>query len=147
MKTYTKLALIAADQDDLQTMSALLQDAVLKIGDAAYVESNRRFAFVTNRYLWELAQKNPFGSGYRVRAGVHFDDVQAVRVKNVRLDAKDAVVKILNTAYVGSEDGGTITITLSGGGVIALDVEAINATLQDLSEPWRASRKPKHEGV
>lgn len=107
------MALVAADSDDLQAVSALLQDAVLKIGDAAYLEAERRFAFVTNRYVWEVP-KAFFGRGQRVRTGVHFDDVISVKTKNLRLDAKDAVVEILNTEYKGDEDGGEITINLSG---------------------------------
>ncbi|MEO1658116.1 MAG: DUF2948 family protein [Pseudomonadota bacterium] len=146
MAQYKPMALVAADQEDLQAISALLQDAVLKIGDAAYVQNERRFAFVTNRYVWEV----PAGflsRGQRVRAGVHFDDVTGVKTKNLRLDAKEAVVEILSTEYDGDENGGVITINLAGGGAIALDVEAINANLNDISEPWRASRRPKHEGV
>ncbi|MEO1043340.1 MAG: DUF2948 family protein [Pseudomonadota bacterium] len=145
MAQFKPMALVAADSDDLQAVSALLQDAVLKIGDAAYLEAERRFAFVTNRYVWEVP-KAFFGRGQRVRTGVHFDDVISVKTKNLRLDAKDAVVEILNTEYKGDEDGGEITINLAGGGVIALAVEAINANLKDLSEPWRASRRPNHEG-
>ena len=146
MAQYKPMALVAADRDDLQAISALLQDAVLKIGDAAYLEAERRFAFVTNRFVWEVPA-GFLGRGQRVRAGVHFDDVTNVRAKNLRLDAKDAVVEILNTDYEGDENGGVITINLAGGGAIALSVEAINAHLKDLSEPWRASRRPKHEGV
>ncbi|MEM9285495.1 MAG: DUF2948 family protein [Pseudomonadota bacterium] len=146
MAEYKPMALVAADNEDLQAISTLLQDAILKIGDAAYVENERRFAFVTNRYVWEVP-KAFFGRGQRVRTGVHFDDVTGVKTKNLRLDAKEAVVEILSTEYEGGEDGGVITINLAGGGAIALEVEAINANLNDISEPWRATRRPKHEGV
>ncbi|MEM7741566.1 MAG: DUF2948 family protein [Pseudomonadota bacterium] len=146
MAQFKPMALVAADSEDLRAVSALLQDAVLKIGDATYLDRDRRFAFVTNRYVWE-APKAFFGRGQRVRTGVHFDDVISVKTKNLRLDAKDAVVEILNTEYDGDENGGLITINLAGGGAIALEVEAINASLNDLSEPWQASRRPNHEGV
>ncbi|MEM6912435.1 MAG: DUF2948 family protein [Pseudomonadota bacterium] len=146
MAQFKPMALVAADSEDLQAVSALLQDAVLKIGDATYLDRDRRFAFVTNRYVWE-APKAFFGRGQRVRTGVHFDDVISVKTKNLRLDAKDAVVEILSTEYDGDENGGLITINLAGGGAIALEVEAINASLNDLSEPWQASRRPNHEGV
>lgn len=146
MAQYKPMALVAADKEDLQAISTLLQDAVLKIGDAAFIEKERRFAFVTNRYVWEVPRAF-FGRGQRVRAGVHFDDVTGVRTKNLRLDAKEAVVEILSTEYEGDENGGVINLHLAGGGAIALDVEAINANLNDLSEPWRAARRPKHEGV
>jgi len=138
------VALMAADAEDLQTISAMLQDAIVKVGDIAFVQSDRRFAFVTNRFMWE-AKRGFLSQGQRVRAGVHIDDVKAVRARAVRMDAKDAIVDILSLDWEGGEDGGTITLNLAGGGAIALDVEAINITIQDLSEPWKAKRKPDHE--
>jgi hypothetical protein len=37
-------------------------------------------------------------------------------------------------------------LSFSGGGAIRLDVECIDAHLSDLTEPWPAKAKPKHEG-
>jgi hypothetical protein len=144
MAAYKQLSLIAGDKDDLEAISALMQDAIVKIGDTAFLEKERRFALMANRYVWEKARRGLFSRGMRVRSGLHFDDVQAVRAKNVRMDAADAVIDILSIAYEGGEEGGTVTLHLAGGGEIALDVEAVNATLRDLSEPWKASRKPDH---
>ena len=145
VKNYTPLALMAADKEDLEVVSAVLQDAVAKVGDMTYLPSSRRFAFVANRFVWEEGAKKKLGPFTRVRVGAHFDDVVGVRTKAVRLDAKDAVVDILAVDFVGDENGGTITLTLAGGGAIALDVEAINATVEDISEPWRTQNKPDHE--
>lgn len=144
MRAYKPLALMAADEEDLKTVSALLQDAIAKVGDIAFLQDQRRFALVANRYVWETAKKSLFSQGHRVRTGIHFDDVTAVRSKSVKMDAKEAVVDILSAEYEGGEDGGTITLNLAGGGAIALDVEAINVTVKDLSQPWRASRRPDH---
>lgn len=144
MAAFKPLALMAADADDLKTVSALLQDAIVKLGDTAYLPDERRFVFMANRYVWE---KKPgfLHPGFRVRTGIHFDDVKAVRSRSVRMDAKDAVIDVLDAEYEGDENGGTITLNLAGGGVIALDVDAINVTVKDVSEPWRASRRPNHE--
>lgn len=144
MRAYKPLALMAADEEDLKTVSALLQDAIAKVGDIAYLKDERRFVLVANRYVWETAKKSLFSQGHRVRAGLHFDDVTAVRAKSVRMDAKDAVIDLLSAEYEGGEDGGTIALNLAGGGAIALDVEAINVTVKDLTKPWRASQRPDH---
>lgn len=146
MTVYKPLALMAADTEDLKTISALLQDAIIKIGDVAYLKEERRFAMVANRYVWETARKSRFGPGHRVRTGLHFDDVTAVRAQSVRMDAPEAFIDVLSVDWEGDENGGTITLNLAGGGAIALDVEAINATIRDISEPWRASRRPDHKG-
>ncbi|MBB4657860.1 DUF2948 family protein [Parvularcula dongshanensis] len=144
-KGYTPLALLAADAEDLQVVSAVLQDAVAKVGDMAYLPARRRFAFVANRFVWEEGASKTKGPFTRVRAGIHFDDVTAVRKLNLDTSDPGAVVDVLCVAYEGGEDGGTVTITLAGGGAVALDVEAINATAEDISEPWRTQSKPDHE--
>ena len=145
-KNYTPLALLAADEEDLSVVSAVLQDAVAKVGDFAFLGAARRFAFVANRFVWEEGASKARGPFSRVRVGVHFDDVARVRSRGVDLGAKDAVVDLLSLAFKEAEDGaGTITLTLAGGGAIALDVDAINVTAEDISVPWRTQNRPDHE--
>ena len=62
-----ELKLIAFDVDDLAVLSAHLQDAVLKVGDIAYLPRERRFAAIGNRFDWADALK---GGNERV-AGIH----------------------------------------------------------------------------
>ena len=143
-KTYTPLALMAADSEDLEVLSSVLQDAVAKVGDLAWLPAERRFALVANRFVWEEGVSRKHGPFMRVRAGIHFDDVVKVRTKSLRLEAKEAVIDILSVAYEGGENGGTITLHLAGGGAIALEVEAVNATLRDISDPWRTQNRPDH---
>lgn len=145
-KNYTPLALLAADGEDLEVVSSVLQDAVAKLGDLAYLPDERRFAFVANRFVWEDGVKRNFGPYLRVRTGVHFDDVVRVRTKALKRGSKEAVIDILSVTFEPGEDGaGVITLNLAGAGAIALDVDAVNATLTDLSEPWRTTSKPDHE--
>ena len=44
------LKLIALDVDDLAVISAHLQDAVLQVGDIAYLPRDKRFAAIANRF-------------------------------------------------------------------------------------------------
>ncbi|MGV6819100.1 MAG: DUF2948 family protein [Parvularcula sp.] len=146
LRQYKPLALLAADADDLQVISSVLQDAVLKVGDMAWRPPERRFAFVANRFVWEEAAGKKFGPFARVRVGVHFDDVIRVRTKSVRLDARDAILDLLAVEISGEEDGTkTIELVFAGGGAIALEVDAINAELRDISEPWPTPNKPNHQ--
>lgn len=141
LEGYKPLRLVAADADDVTALSAVLQDAVAKVGDFAHLPRQRRFAFVANRYVWEAT-----GGKARVRAGCHFDDVRAVRQSNLRLDAKDAVVEILAVRFAPAEDGaGTVIIDFAGGGAIRLEVESVNAQLADISAPWPTRMTPEHE--
>ena len=47
------LKLIALDEEDLAVVSSHLQDAVVRVGDMAYLPSKKRFAAVLNRFDWE----------------------------------------------------------------------------------------------
>jgi len=146
LKDYTPLRLMASDAQDLSVLSACLQDAVAKLGDFAFLPEQRRFAFVANRFVWECAGAGKTGPFARVRAGVHFDDVTAVKFQYLRSDASAAVVGLLSISYDGGDDGaGIISLDFAGGGVIKLEVECINAYMSDMSDPWRTRAKPNHD--
>lgn len=137
-----RLRLAASDAEDLEVLSARLQDAVFKLKDASWQPKKRRFALVVNRLQWEAGGKT------RVRAGLHFDGVLKVQSHMVKLGAGEAVVSILAIRFApgGSEDpGGVIEIVLAGGGAIRLEVECIDAELADMTTPWAARGTPDHE--
>ena len=143
LRGYKPLRIIAADQDDLKTMSSYVQDAIFKVGDMAWLSAQRRFAFVANRYVWEAK-----GAQARVRSGLHFDDVISVQHKNIRLDAQEAVVSLMAIQYSageGDEGHPEVTLSFSGGGTIRLVVEAVNVELSDISDPWQTRSRPDHD--
>src|SRR5690242_3561961 len=128
-----RLRLAASDAEDLEVLSARLQDAVFKLKDAVWQPKKRRFAAVVNRLQWEAGGKT------RVRAGLHFDGVLKVQSSMVKLGAGEAVVSVLAIRFTpgGVEDpGGVIEIVLAGGGAIRLSVECIDAELADMTAPW-----------
>ncbi|MEY4707799.1 MAG: hypothetical protein RJB58_1522 [Pseudomonadota bacterium] len=136
------LRLAAADADDLQILSARLQDAVGQLKNFTWLPKKRRFAAVVNRLQWEAGGKT------RVRAGLHFDGVLKVQSQKVKLGPGDAVVSLLALRFepAGGEDpGGIIEIVLAGGGAIRLMVECIDAELADITGPWAARGVPDHE--
>lgn len=144
---HNPLRLIAADAEDLKVISACLQDAVAKIGDFAWLPAERRFAFVSNRFVWELAANRSRGPFWRTRTGAHFNDVRAVQQMNLRTDVKDAVLELLAVRFepVGEDGGGEIYLDFAGGGAIRLEVDAVNCEIADLSAPWRTRARPRHE--
>jgi hypothetical protein len=143
--TVSRLVLAAADAEDLETISARLQDAVVKVKDLVFLPKARRFAALFNRFKWETADTD---SGTRVRAGLHIDGV--LSAKSCRLDASnpEAVASLLAIRFQpgGAEDpGGMIEFVFSGGGSLRLEVECIAAELSDISGEWAAQGLPVHE--
>ena len=147
IKNYEPLGLMAADEQDLEVVSAVMQDAVCKVGEMAYLPRARRFALLANRFVWEEGATKARGPWHRVRTGLHFEDVARVRTLALDMGNKGAVVSILAVRFEpeGEEGAGTITLSLGGGGAVALEVDAINAAAEDLSPPWRTQNKPDHE--
>ena len=142
--TNTALTLAAQDSEDLEIISARLQDAVAKVGDLKYLSKARRFAGVFNRFQWE----NGKPGNLRVRSGLHFDGVLSVKSKNIKLGAPGAVLSLLAIRFTAAGEGdpsGKVELTFSGGGVMLLDVECLDVALADMTGPWAARGRPAHE--
>ena len=138
----SRLKLAAGDAEDLEVLSARLQDAVAQLKNISWLPKKRRFAAVVNRLKWEEGGKT------RVRAGLHFDGVLKVQSHNVKLGADEAVVSILALRFTpagGEDPGGEVEIVLAGGGAFRLTVECIDAELADMTEAWAARGTPDHE--
>jgi len=141
-----RLRLAASDAEDLEVLSARLQDAVFKLKDAIWQPKQHRFAAVVNRLTWEDAGKT------RVRAGLHFNGVLKAQSSRVKLGAGEAVVSILAVRFTANgikeneeaDPGGEIEIVLAGGGAVRLTVECIDAELLDMTAPWTARGTPDH---
>lgn len=138
-----RLHLKAVDAEDLEMVSARVQDAVARIKDIAWLPKKHRLALLLNRFRWEDGKKPT-----RVRAGLRFECVSKVQAKNVRMGAGEAVVSLLAITFTpsgGDDPGGTIELVLAGGGALRLEVECIEAELADLTGPWPARARPSHE--
>jgi hypothetical protein len=139
------MKLAAQDKEDLEMLSALVQDAAGKLKDFAWLPRQRRFACVLNRYRWEVATG---ARGSRVRSGLKFDGVLKVESQNIKRGAPQAIVSLLAIKFTGNgneDPGGVIELQLAGGGTIKLTVECIDAELSDLTTPWEARARPSHK--
>ena len=136
------LTLAAEDAEDLEIISARLQDAVAKVKDLVYLPKSQRFAALFNRFRWEGEEDT------RVRAGLTFARVLSAKAQNLRREAPEAVVSLLAIRFTakGDEDpGGEVELVFAGGGALKLEVECIEAELADISGEWAALGRPAHE--
>ena len=140
-----ELKLIALDAEDLRILSCHLQDAVIRVGDMAYLKEGMRFAAIANRFDWEGAVKSKDDEFQRRRTGLRFERVKSVQVQGIDLKKKDLVLVLLAVAFEpGDEPEGTLILHFAGGGAIRLGVECIEAELRDLGAVWRTQHKPEH---
>ncbi|MGA0540286.1 DUF2948 family protein [Neotabrizicola sp. VNH66] len=143
------LHLLAQEAADVTVLSALVQDAVLPLAEMKLDRPRRRFAALLNRFRWEdreAAERagRPFE---RVRSLLTVDGVLSARTMGIDLREKEAVLSVLSLDWLPGEDGsGRLTLVLAGDGAVALQVEALDLRLEDVTKPYLApSRKmPSH---
>ncbi len=139
----TDLKLLALDNEDLDVISATTQDAIVRVADMGFAKRDRRFALLMNRYAWE--DDSGRKSGHRKRAALHFDRVNAVKYAGIDTNAREGVLELLAIGYAPVDNpGGIVELRFAGGGTIRLEVECLEARLQDLGAAWAARAKPEH---
>ncbi len=146
-----KLKLVAHDAEDLQIVSACLQDAVCRVGDMAYQSTTRRFAVIFNRFRWESQQASKGlrllqrPRNERIRTAIHFNTVGTVRRRGIDQRRPEQVLNLL-AIDVGETTDETMRIRLlfAGGGEILLEAECVDCIMEDVSDPWPVRSAPKH---
>ena len=134
------LKLAALDAEDLSVFSAHLQDATVRVADMAYLPKTKRFALVASRFDWSL---NRTGPCQRCATGLHFERVLRVRRHGFDQDP-ERVLNLLAIVFVTDEaPSGTIVLTFSDAAAVRLDVECIEAALQDIGPRWDVDCKPE----
>ena len=143
------LRLKALDSDDLAVMSSLTQDAVFPASEMRWDRKARRFALLLNRFRWEDAPNAKIGkrSVERVQAMLSIEDVMSVKSQGVQAGDADTIMSLLSVSFEPSTDGmGRVLMTLSGDGAIAIEVDALEIMLADVTRPYIAPSKsvPQH---
>ena len=144
------LNLFAQDGDDLGVISALVQDSVLPVTEMTWDRKARRFALLLNRFRWEdraaaEAAKRPVE---RVRSLLVVDDVLAVKTQGIDRRDRDTVLSLLSLTWEPGPDGtGRLVLVLAGDGAVAVEVEALDVSLRDVTRPYRApsGKVPSHD--
>lgn len=144
------LALRAETVDDLNILSALVQDAVINMTDIAHDPKGRRLSLLVTRVRWEDAEAakgegRPFE---RVRSVLSVSD--ALRVQSDSIDRNDAdtVLSLLGLTWTPGDDGtGRLVLTFAGDGAIAVDAECLSVDLRDVTRPHVAvsGKLPTHD--
>ncbi len=143
------LRIKALEADDVPVLSALVQDAVFPATEMTWARKDRRFAILLNRFRWEdvdaaQTRKRPVE---RVQSVLLFEDVIRVQTIGVNKADADAVLSLLSVAFEPGDDGmGRVVLTLAGDGAIALEVEALEIVLRDVTRPYVApsGQVPEH---
>ena len=139
----TPLKLVALDPDDLEVISAHLQDALVKSADILWRPGEQRVVIGLNRFDWEAAHGN--APEFRRRAAaLRFERVLSCKALNVD-SGKDSVLNLLSVVFQENDaPAGLVTLTFSGGAALRLEVECLEAEIADLGSVWATAACPDH---
>jgi hypothetical protein len=145
-----ELKLVALDRDDVEVMSAHVQDALVKVGDILWRPQEHRFVMALKRFDWINAAdadalKDHGPEYWRCRTALRFERVLSCKCRGLDQTGRDAVLNLLAVEFDPHDaPAGTVTMTFSGGGAIRLEVECLEAELGDLGEVYAAKVCPDH---
>ncbi len=164
--TTGPLKLRAVDADDLAVMAACLQDALVPVHDMRFLRDEASFVLVANRFCWEKLPPSaleaaagapsseavadaggqglePEGRFERVHAALSIEHVTRCQVRGFDPQDPADAERLLEILTLTAEDG-ALTILFAGGAAVRLEVERIEAIVQDVGEPWPTMWRPAH---
>jgi hypothetical protein len=142
-----QLKLVALDADDLEIISAHVQDAVMQVAGIEWRAGEKRLLIEMNRFVWEKAGGLLRRHNERRRSVLHFDRVLSVRSSGIPRGKAQEVLSLLTIGFAEDEaPAGSIELLFAGGGAIVLEVECVEVRLTDLGAAWAAASRPVHGG-
>lgn len=137
-----RLKLRVCDAEDLAVASACLQDAILPINDIAYLPDRQELVLVANRFCWS----NPDHDGHdqRIHCGITIASVQRAQLRGIDLRRREQFLSLLALQLQAQDGTFFLTLECSGDRAIRLQLDRIDMRLDDMGDPWPASRRPGH---
>ena len=140
------LKLMVRNREDLKVISAYSQDSIVAIKDITFLEKNRIFIMIINRFMWEDIEKGINRQSKRIRCALKFEGILKVKSKKINQKNKNRVLEFLaikcneipNNNY-------EIKILFAGESIITLVTEFIEVIMHDLGQAWNVKYFPKHK--
>ena len=148
MSKYEKknLKLNGENHEDLNVISAYLQDSVLTLKDVLFLKKSRTFIMFVNRFMWEDVEKGVFRKSKRIRCALRFDEVLNVKSKNINQKNKKKPYELLTIkSKLTHKNVYEIKIFFAGIGIITVISEVIQVFMQDIGDSWPAKYTPEHK--
>ncbi|MEE4348947.1 MAG: DUF2948 family protein [Pacificimonas sp.] len=127
--------LLATDHEDLITVAALTQDALLRACDTDFDKRRRTFSLLINRFRWEEMEPK---RGFCVLRLLGVEKVQ-------RRSWPESAAAVLELLHIEDDGDDRIEFVFAGGTAIRARVECIDIMLDDIGDPWPVEARPDHE--
>ena len=132
------LKLRAEDAEDIQVISAVLQDAIVPVCDMVLQPESKSFVLVAQRLCREDAAKGP----QRICSALTISGVTSAQMRGIDKSRPDVMLDLLAILV---ETPNQIDLVFAGNGRIRLEGANWKAALEDFGEAWPALCSPCHE--
>lgn len=136
----TSLKLMAETAEDMRVVSAVLQDAIVRVGDIRLDLSAQTLTLVLSRFMHESDKTK------RVKTGLRFHNILSMKAKGIDRTDPNAFLVLLSTEYAADEKdpGGEVVLIFAGGGELRARAEYLETILFDYSEMRETKIQPLH---
>ena len=148
MTEENRLKLRAVAAEDVEIISALLQDGLVAASDLNYQKDTSSFMMVINRFCWELAHNTETEKQLnRCLCGLKVAHVKQVSKRGISAGVNQ-FYNLLSITYEETEENEKVvnglTFTFSDGYGIRLIVDELALIVHDIAAPHPGLARPQH---
>ncbi len=130
------LKLKAQDAEDVQVISAVLQDAIAPVCDMIYRADDKNFIMVVHRLRREV-EDGP----ERICCAVNLSGIDAVQTQGIDLSNQEQILELLAIM----PEGNAMQFIFAGNAKIKIEAKKWSMIVEDFGEAWPASCSPCHD--
>jgi hypothetical protein len=136
----TGLKLMAETASDMQIVSAVLQDAIIRVGDIRLNLNAQTLTLVVSRFMHESDKSK------RVKSGLRFHNILSMKAKGIDRTDPNAFLVMLSVEFVSDKKkpGGEVVLVFAGGGELRARAEYLETILIDYSNARETKSQPLH---
>jgi hypothetical protein len=143
--TTPLLKLKAKDAEDVQVISAVLQDAIAPVIDMTYRPEDRNFIMVVHRLRRESGDKS---GPERICCAINLRGAESVQTQGVDLEKRGQILDLLAIM----QEGHNLRFVFAGEAQIKVQLAAApqdnwSVLIEDFGDPWPASCSPCHDAA
>ena len=148
MAEENRLKLRAVAAEDVEIMSALLQDGLVAASDLHYQKDAASFVMVINRFCWEqVDDTEPEKQPNRCLCGLKVAHVQRVSQRGLYAGGNQ-FYNLLSITYEETKENKKVvkrlTFTFSDGYGIRLTLDELALIVRDIAAPHPGLARPQH---
>ena len=121
--------IIAQNQEDLRVISALCSEARIKQSDIKFLKDNKIFLISLER---DSKEKN--NSKEKIKSILKFEFIENSLSKNIDQNNKENILELLAIDLFKKQNNYEIILLFSKNGIITLNAEIMEVTLEDLRQ-------------